>query len=60
MRKNPGYGVQATSRLKPQCTNTNFDDQRKVLHKGGEPEINYIKRFQNSKALEISIGNSYY
>ena len=29
------------------------------IHKGGESEINYIKIFQNFKALEISVGNSY-
>ena len=27
------------------------------MHKGGESEINYIKRFYNSKALKISVGN---
>ena len=32
---------------------------QKVVHKGGESETNYIKRFQNSKALEILVGNSY-
>ena len=30
-----------------------------VLQKGGESEINYVKIFQNTKALEISVGNSY-
>ena len=30
-----------------------------MLNKGGDPEINYIKRFQNDKALEISVGYSY-
>ena len=30
----------------------------KVIHKGGEPAIKYIKIFNNSKDLEISIGNS--
>ena len=29
------------------------------MHKGGESGINYIKIFQNAKALEISAGNSY-
>ena len=32
----------------------------KVTHKGGEPEMNYIKRFQYSKDLSVSAGNSYY
>ena len=30
-----------------------------VIHKGGGPEINYIKIFQNSKALAILLGNGY-
>ena len=44
----------------------NFSDQtrynrpfQKVLHKGGESAINYMKIFHNSKALEILLGNSY-
>ena len=43
-----------------------FDDQRRynrlfcqVIHKEGESEINYIKRFHNAEALEISVVNSY-
>ena len=32
---------------------------QKVTHKGGEPAINYIKIFQNSQALSVSVGNSY-
>ena len=32
---------------------------QQVVHKGGESAIKYIKIFQNSKALEISVGNSY-
>ena len=28
-------------------------------HKGGDSEINYIKRFQNAKVLAISTGNRY-
>ena len=44
----------------------NFSDKSKydrtfqqVTHKGGESAINYIKRFQNSHALSVSLGNSY-
>ena len=44
----------------------NFDDQiryngmfQKVVHKGGESEINYIKIYKSTKALEISVGNGY-
>ena len=29
------------------------------VHKGRYPEINYIKIFNNAKALEISVENSY-
>ena len=32
---------------------------QKVVHKGRESAINYIKIFQNTKALEIAVGNSY-
>ena len=47
--KCPGYGVQDISRFQYQCENMTFPDQRiynrmfqKVVHKGGESEINYI------------------
>ena len=32
---------------------------QQVTHKGGESAINYIKIFQNSEALSVSVGNSY-
>ena len=32
---------------------------QQVTHKGGESEINYIKKFQNAHALSVSVGNSY-
>ena len=32
---------------------------QQVTHKGGESEINYIKRFQNAHALSVSVGNRY-
>ena len=32
---------------------------QQVTHKGWEPEINYIKIFQNAQALSVSVGNSY-
>ena len=44
----------------------NFNDQsnynrlfQQVINKGGESAINYIKIFQNDKALEISVVSSY-
>ena len=62
----PGYGLQAIKRLQYQCKNTTFSEKiiynrmfQQVIHKWGESEINYIKRFQNNKALGISVGNSY-
>ena len=32
---------------------------QQVVHKGGNSPINYIKIFENAKALSISVGNSY-
>ena len=32
---------------------------QQVIHKGGEYEMNYIKRFQNAHALSIYVGNYY-
>ena len=32
---------------------------QQVTHKGGESAINYIKRFQNSQVLSVSVVNSY-
>ena len=32
---------------------------QQITHKGGKSTINYIKRFQNSHALSVSVGNSY-
>ena len=61
-----GDKVQSISRLQSQCANMTFSDQirynimfQKLVHKGGESEINSIKIFQNSKALAISVENSY-
>ena len=62
----PGDGVQSISRLQYQCANMAFSDQsrysrlfQRVISKGRESEINYIKRFHNAKALAISVVNSY-
>ena len=33
---------------------------QQVTHKGGGSAINFIKRFNNSRALSVSVGNSYY
>ena len=49
----PGYGVKVISRWQYQCANIKFSDQskyniifKKVVHKGGESEINYFKQFK--------------
>ena len=54
----PGDGVQAISRFQSQCENMICSDQsiynrmfKQLVHKGGESEINYIKRFHNAQAL---------
>ena len=62
----PGYGLQAISILQSQCANMTSADKirynrmfQQLVHKVGESEINCIKIFQNAKALEISVLNSY-
>ena len=62
----PVYGVKCISKLQSNCANMTFSDKsihdrlfQQVTHKGGESEMNYIKRFQNTQALSISVGNSY-
>ena len=62
----PGDEVKDISIFQSQCANMTFSNQivfnimfQQVVHKGGESDINYIKRFWNVKALEISLVNSY-
>ena len=54
-----------SGKLQSHCANMTFSDKNRydrtfqpVTHKGGESAINYIKRFQNSHALSVSVGNS--
>ena len=54
-------------KLQSHCANMTFADKsrydrtfQQVTHKGGESAINYIKIFQNVKALSVSVLNSYY
>ena len=61
-----GYGVQYISIFQSQCANMKFSDQRKynrmfqpVVHKEEKSAIKYIKVFQKTKALEISVVHSY-
>ena len=60
-------GVQKITRLQSQCARIDLSYKsrynimfQKVVHKLGELEINHIKIFQNAKALEISVVNSYF
>ena len=62
----PKYGIKCIDNLQSHCENMTFADKsryyrifQQVTHKGGESEINYIKRFQNAYALSVSVGNSY-
>ena len=59
-------GIKCIDKLQSHCENLTFADKsrhdrtfQQVTHKGGESEINYIKRFNNSNALSGSTGNSY-
>ena len=54
------------SQYRETCANMTFSDKsrydrtfQQVTHKGGESAINYTKRFQNSHALSVSVGNRY-
>ena len=62
----PEDGIKCMEKLKSHCANMTFADKsrydrtfQQVTHKGGESDINYIKRFQNAQALSVSVGNSY-
>ena len=62
----PGDGVQVITIFQFQCANMTFSDKsrynilfQKVMHKGEDSEINYIKIFQHYKALVILVGNIY-
>ena len=62
----PKDGVKCIEKLQSHCANMTFADKsrydrtfQQVTHKGRESEINYIKRFQNSHTLSVSVGNSY-
>ena len=62
----PKYGIKCIEKLQSHCANMTFADKsrydrtlQKVIHKGGEYAISYIKRLQNAHALSVSAGNSY-
>ena len=61
----PKVGIKCIEKLQSHCANMTFADKsrydrtfQQVTHKGGGSEIKYIKRFQNKKALSVSVGNS--
>ena len=63
----PRNGLQAITIFQYQCDNMNFSNKSRynrlfqlLMHKGGESEINYIKRLQNTKALEILVENTFF
>ena len=62
----PVDGVKCILKLQSHCTNMNYSENNRYdrtfhqdTHKIGEPEMNYIKIFQNAQALSVSVGNSY-
>ena len=62
----PEDGIKFMEKLQSHFANMTFADKsrydvtfQKVTHKGGESDINYIKRFQNAWALSVLVGNSY-
>ena len=62
----PDDGIRCMKKLPSHCANITFADKsrydrtfQQVTHKGWESAINYIKRFQNTQALSVSVGNSY-
>ena len=62
----PTYGIKCIEKLQSHCANMTFADKsrydrifQQFTHKGGEYAINYIKRFQDARALSVSLGNSY-
>ena len=62
----PKDGIKCLENLQSYCANMTFADTsrydrtfQQVTHKGGESAINFIKIFQNTQALPVSVGNSY-
>ena len=58
----PKDGFKCIEQLQSHCANMTFADKsrydrifQQVTHKGGESAINYIKRFQNSHYLSVSV-----
>ena len=61
-----GDGVKCIPKLQSNCANIIFADKsrydrifQKVTHKGGDSEMNYTRRFQNTQALSVSSVKGY-
>ena len=61
----PGDGVKCIAKIQSHCASMNFSDKirydrifQQVTHKVGESTINYIKIFQNSQDLSVSVVNN--
>ena len=59
-------GVKCVEKLQLHFSKITFSDNsrydkifQQVTHKGRKSEMNYIKIFQNSQALSVSVGNNY-
>ena len=58
----PGDGVKGIVKLQSHCANMTFSEKsrydrtfQKVTHKEGESAMNYIKIFQNSQSVSVSV-----
>ena len=63
----PKDGIKCIDKLQSYCANMKISDKsrydrifKQVTHKGGESAIIYIKGFQNTHVLTVSVGNIYY
>ena len=61
-----GDGINCIEKLQSHCAKMDFSEKsmydrifQQVTHKGGESAMNYIKRFQNSQALSLLVGNTH-
>ena len=62
----PGDEVKCSEKLQSHCASMAFADKsrydrifQQVTHNGGESAMNYIKKFQNTQTLSVSVGKKY-
>ena len=62
----PGDGLECIEKVQSHCANINFADKsrydrisQQFTHKGGNYEMTFIERFQNSQALYAPVVNNY-